>query len=115
MAIKHIKHLHALPNMKPASTTASGKEAAAASETTTSEDTAASTKEGAGKSNAGDNNGWHCPQEAEAYNQGYDDCVSEAVQYLVEHEGFPASDAILVRLLGHLKQSMKQKGKRLSL
>ena len=75
MAIKHITHLHQLMEQQRAA--ASGA---------STEDSAEQSADKAGGS-AGSN--WQCPQEVESFKNGYQECMAEALHFLVEKESIP--------------------------
>lgn len=100
MAIKHIKHLHELLPSTGSPSDPSG--------------TPDSNPGGAGTGNDGssENKGstWQCPQEVESFKNGYNECLAEAVHFLVEREHIPAENPLCSRLVNHLKRYLDQKG-----
>ena len=74
MAIKHITHLHQLMEQQRAAASGASADEAA--------DQSADKAGSAGSS-------WQCPQEVESFKNGYDECLAEALHFLVEKENIP--------------------------
>jgi len=104
MAIKHIKHLHELLPSSSAKT-----------EETSSHDTTTTTTNnaGGGGSSSSDvikaGSNWQCPQEVDSFRNGYNECLAEAVHFLVEKERIPPENPICSRLVGHLNKNLELK------
>lgn len=93
MAIKHIKHLHEL----------------LPSSSKNEEDNTDSTHSSSNVIKPG-NISWQCPQEVDSYRNGYNECLAEAVHFLVEKERIPPENPICSRLVGHLNKNLELKG-----
>ena len=75
-------------------------------------------------SSSSSSNGSSCSRSAAAaaavsshYEEGYRECLREAMQWMVEHEGFIPGDPICARLMNHLHEHIELvlKGNTLSL
>jgi len=108
MAIKHIKHLQELLK-------ASGRSSGNGSrETGSGAPGEAGSDPGVGGTTVEENSGksgsnWKCPQEAESFRNGFNECLAESVHFLVEKEHIPPENPICARLVNHLKQHLEQK------
>lgn len=94
MAIKHIKHLHEL-------LPSSSKTEEVSHDTTTTSAPGDVIKPGSS---------WQCPQEVDSFKNGYNECLAEAVHFLVEKERIPPENPICSRLVGHLNKNLELKG-----
>ena len=117
MAIKHIKHLHELlPNNSSNAETNSEK-------TQTGSYLIWSKIEPLIKKvivylrskdllNLGSN--WQCPQEVESFKNGFNECLAEAVHFLVEKEHIPPENPLCSRLVANLKRYLDSKNQQKS-
>jgi len=90
MAIKHIKYLHSIV---PTSASITGNETTEISADVT--DTKLS---------------WRYPDDEESFKNGFNDCVTETVHFLVDQERIPPENPLCTRLVNHLKSHLDQRG-----
>jgi len=104
MAIKHIKYLHSIVPTSASLTggaggNGNGKESADASGETTMAASSSDAKLS-----------WRYPDDEESFKNGFNDCLTETVHFLVNQERIQPENPLCTRLVNHLKSHLDQRG-----
>ena len=104
MAIKHIKYLHSIVPTSASLTGGAGNGNGKESADVSGETTMAASSSDAKLS-------WRYPDDEESFKNGFNDCLTETVHFLVNQERIQPENPLCTRLVNHLKSHLDQRGK----